>query len=194
MTYTTPTSEGAKGNARPPTLVILADPREQRIPPFPEGVVVERATLAEGDYTSRLAQGIGVIERKSVSDFASSITHSRERFDDEIRRLRNYRWKAIVIEGDLSDVYRAGHVHPHSVLGSIASFFARADLPCLFAVNPSGAGRLIAGVLKRWEERLEFEASDPAPPGCACPSPTESTWFGLKFCVRCGCVLRSEAA
>ena len=138
--------------------VIYADTREQAVPPFPAGVEVQRVTMSEADYTSPRLQGIGVIERKSISDFASSISHERERFDDEVRRLTGYRWKAIVIEGDLSAVYRAGRLHPHSVLGSIASFFARADLPCLFAVNAAGAGRLIAGILKRWEERLEAEA------------------------------------
>jgi ERCC4-type nuclease len=127
-------------------------------------VVLERVTMAEADYTSPGLQGVAVVERKSVADFAQSLTHSRERFDDEVRRLRGYRWKAIVVEGDLSTVYReAPGVHPHSVLGSVASFLARADLPTLFAANASGAGRLICGLLRRWEERLAAELGAPAP-------------------------------
>jgi ERCC4-type nuclease len=141
----------------PQPLTILVDTREQLIPPFPAGVLVERVTMDAGDYTTPGLQGIAVIERKSVSDFAQSITHSRERFDDEVRRLVGYRWRCIVVEGDLSTVYRESRVHPHSVLGSIASFFARADLATLFAVSASGAGRLIAGILRRWEERLQAE-------------------------------------
>jgi ERCC4-type nuclease len=140
-------------------LVILYDSREQRPAPMPEGVVLERVTMSEGDYTTPALQGVAVIERKSVSDFASSITRDRERFDDEMRRLLAYRWKCIVVEGDLSEVYRTSATHPHSVLGSIASFFARSDCPVLFAVNPAGAGRLIAGILRRWEERLTAEAT-----------------------------------
>jgi ERCC4-type nuclease len=140
-----------------PPLVILVDTRERAIPPFPAGVGLERATLSEGDYTSEALQGVAAIERKSVSDFASSITRDRQRFDDEIRRMLGYRWRCIVIEGELSEVYRISAVHPHSVLGTIASFFARSDCPCLFAVNPVGAGRLIAGILRRWEERVACE-------------------------------------
>jgi hypothetical protein len=34
---------------------------------------------------------------------------------------------------------------------------ARWDCPVLFAVNPVSAGRLMAGLLKRWEERLAGE-------------------------------------
>jgi ERCC4-type nuclease len=140
-----------------PDLVVYVDTREQTPPPFPRGIVTERWTLAEGDYTTAALQGIAVLERKSISDFASSITHERERFDDEVRRLEGYRWKAIVVEGELSDVYAGRLVHPNSVLGSVASFFARSDLPCLFAVDATGAGRLIAGLLRRWEERLAGE-------------------------------------
>lgn len=141
-----------KAEAAP--LVILVDSREQTPPPFPAGCELRRATLSEGDYASEMSQGIGVIERKSIGDFASSITHDRERFDDEIRRLLAYRWRAIVIEGDITEIYRVSAVHPHSVLGSCASFFARSDCPCLFAGNAAGAGRLIAGILRRWNERL----------------------------------------
>ena len=138
-------------------LIILADSREKAVPPFPPGVEVQRATLGEADYTTPGLRELAVIERKSVGDFASTITHGRERFDREVERLRRYRWKAIVVEGDLSEVYRASAVHPHSVIGSIASFFARADIPTLFAVNPAGAGRLIAGILRRWQERVADE-------------------------------------
>jgi ERCC4-type nuclease len=138
-------------------LVVFADTREQTIPPFPEGVTVERVTMAEADYTTPLLQGIAAIERKSLLDFASSITHGRERLDDELRRLIPYRWKCIVVEGDLGTLYRESAVHPHSVIGSIASFYARRDCPTLFVLNPAGAARLIAGLLRRWEERLTAE-------------------------------------
>jgi ERCC4-type nuclease len=137
--------------------IVYADTREQAVPPFPDGVVVERVTMSEGDYTTPMLQGIAVIERKSVSDFASTITAGRERFDDEVRRLCGYRWRAIIVEGDLSTVYRSSSAHPHSILGSIASFYARYDLPTLFAVNAAGAGRLMVGVLRRWQERLAAE-------------------------------------
>jgi len=118
--------------------------------------------MAEGDYTTEMLQGIAVIERKSISDFASSITHGRERFDDEVRRLMAYRWRAIVVEGEIGEVWRNHAVHPHSVIGSVASFFARADLPCLFAGTPAAGGRLIAGILRRWEERLIAETATEA--------------------------------
>jgi ERCC4-type nuclease len=140
-----------------PPFVVLADTREQLVPPFPEGVVVERAMLKEADYTTPGLMQIARIERKGTTDLASTLSWGRERFDREIQRLQPFRWKAIVCEGELSEVYRCSQMHAHAVLGSIASLLSRYDVPTLFVVNPSGAGRLIAGLLKRWEERLASE-------------------------------------
>jgi ERCC4-type nuclease len=135
-----------------PALVVLADTREQAIPPFPKGVLIERTALREGDYTTPRLRGRFVIERKSVSDFTSTITRARERFDREIERLKPYQGACIAVEGELHDVYRASLVHPHSVIGSIASFYARANVPTFFLSNPAAVGRFIAGALRRWEE------------------------------------------
>lgn len=143
---------------RPEPFLIYCDTREKCPPPFPEGVTLVRASMGEADYTTEALQGVAVVERKSVADYVQSIGRDRERFDDEIRRLREYRWKCIVVEGDLSAVYRSTAMHPHSILGTIASMQARWDVPTLFAVNPAGAGRLIAGLLRRWEQRLSEEA------------------------------------
>jgi ERCC4-type nuclease len=143
-------------------LVVLVDTREQTPPPFPEGVTIERASMGEADYTSPALQAIAAIERKSLVDFANSISHQRERLDDELRRLVPYRFKCIVVEGELSQLYRVTSMHRHSILGSIASFYARRDCPTLFVGNPAGAGRLIAGLLRRCEERVLAERAEGA--------------------------------
>jgi ERCC4-type nuclease len=150
-----PLSATARPKAAP--LVVLTDTREQAIPPFPPGIIVERRMMKEADYTTAALFEVARIERKSVSDFASTITWGRERFDREVQRLQALRWKAVVVEGEPHEIYRVSAVHPHSVIGTIASLLARWDCPTLFAVNPVGAGRLIAGLLRRWEERLGAE-------------------------------------
>jgi DNA excision repair protein ERCC-4 len=145
-------------------VIVVIDTREQLVPPFPEGVEFERRTLPEGDYSTPALFDVARIERKSVADFGSTITWGRERFDREVQRLQAFRWKCIVVEGSLSDVYRdCAGVHPHAVLGTIASMLARHDVPVLFALNPTGCGRLMAGLLRRWEERVIIES------GCKIP-------------------------
>ena len=134
--------------------VIVYDTREQTVPPFPDGVLLERKTMSTGDYTCPDLEGLAVIERKSTSDFASSITWGRERLDDEMRRMRDYQRKCFVVEGNITDVMRMTGAHPHTVIGSVASFTARYDCPVIFAGNSAGAGRMIAGILRRWREVL----------------------------------------
>jgi ERCC4-type nuclease len=141
----------------PAPFTIFVDSREQRPPPFPDGVVLERVTLSEGDYTSEICQGVAVIERKNPDDFASSLTRDRERLEDELRRLQGYRWKLVCVESDITTIYRTSGMHPHSLLGSVASLTARWDCPVLFAGNAAGCGRLIAGLLSRWGKRIEAE-------------------------------------
>ncbi len=153
----TPIDFCAPKKVKPPVMTVLADTREQSIPPMPDGVLVERATLHEGDYTLPGLLGIAVVERKSAQDFVQSITRGRERFDREIERLKAYRFKAIVVEDDLSWCFRYTLAHPHSIIGTIASFTARHDTPVLFAANRTCAGRLICGLLRRWAERIESE-------------------------------------
>lgn len=141
----------------PPRLVILADTREQTIPPFPAGCVVQRATLGEGDYTTHALRTVAVIERKSISDFCSTISAGRERFEREIVRLKAYRWRCVVVEGNLSEAFRSTRMHPHSIVGTVASFYARSDVPTFFLADPATVGRFVAGVLRRWEQRLVSE-------------------------------------
>ncbi len=140
-----------------PLLTVWYDTREQApIEPL-EGVTLVRVSLPTGDYTTEALQLTGIIERKSVDDFASSITHDRERFEDEIRRMRDYPHRAIVVEGEIGEVWRLHRVHANAVIGTVASFLARFDVPCLFAGTRPAAARMICGILKRWEERVIAE-------------------------------------
>ena len=137
-------------------LHILVDSREKSIPPFPDGVTWERRMLEEGDYATEPLLALARIERKSSSDFAGTITRGRERFERELDRLRSFRHRLILVEGNMAEQLAFGTVsqtNPDSILGSIASFYARWDCPVIFAHDQRGCGRLIAGILRRLEER-----------------------------------------
>jgi ERCC4-type nuclease len=144
--------------SKPPALTICVDTREGNVPPFPEGVTLLRETMKTADYTSPALRTVAVVERKSVSDFCSTISFGRERFERELERMRSFRFKACVVEGDCSLVMRSSGVHPHAILGTVASMTARWDCPVLFVPNEASCGRIIAGLLARWEKRLREEA------------------------------------
>lgn len=139
----------------PPTLTVLVDTREQRPFPFPAGVIIQRETLGEGDYTTPKLIDVARIERKSAADLGSTLTHGRERFDREVERLKRFAHRLIVVEGELGDFIngrvRTG-MHPNALIGSIASLYARHGLATIFAYNAAIAGRLVAGILRRLEE------------------------------------------
>ena len=143
-------------------LTVLVDTREQDPPPFPKGVVIQRFGQSEGDYTTPLLLTTGCVERKSGPDFVHSFTHDHERVMREITRLQSYEWKAIVVEMSLSDCLKLSQAHPDSIRGRVASLLADFDCPVLFVDSAYACGRVIAGLLRRWEKR--FGALLPTPP------------------------------
>ena len=133
-------------------LTILVDTREQVPPKFSSAVVLQRATLAEGDYTTPRLLGRAAIERKSAGDFLASITHGRERFERELERLRSYAFRAIVVESSLDVLMRHGRVHPNSVLGTVAAFVADGS-PVVFAEDAMRCGVIIEKILHRLDAK-----------------------------------------
>src|SRR5271167_3689962 len=90
--------------------VILIDSREQCPLAF-RGVETRDATLKTGDYSCEAA-GVDMrdscaIERKSVDDLLSCIGGQRERFERELERLAQIKFRALVIEGTLTEVVEA---------------------------------------------------------------------------------------
>lgn len=81
--------------------------------------------MKSGDYS---IDGHGenvAIERKSLEDLYSTLTHGRERFCRELERLAepSYRWSAVVVEASWYDVCRnppfLSNVRPKSIYRSI---------------------------------------------------------------------------
>ncbi|MFA5129271.1 MAG: ERCC4 domain-containing protein [Patescibacteria group bacterium] len=133
-------------------LVAIIDTREQAPLDLGKyGLVVERRTLAWGDYSIRGLERIVTIERKSIDDFTACCGNERSRFEREILALRGYPVKAIVCEFKFSDIlahnYRS-KITPESVIGSIERWMM-CGIPFLMAETPSGAAWLVAGILKK---------------------------------------------
>lgn len=140
---------------KPAPLHILVDSREQTPCPFPDGVTTETCTIGEGDYTTKALWHIALIERKSGADLASTLTWGRERFDREVERLKRVKHRLVCVECDLGDFYSGKiqtQMHPHALVGSMASLYARHDIPVMFLRSPAIMGRFIAGVFRRLEE------------------------------------------
>ena len=140
-------------------LRIVADTRERQpwlFRAFPS-VMTVRATLDAGDYK---AEGSAfVVERKTGADFLSSISWGRERFERELARMQAAGGGAIVVESSLHEVLhgaanRGGpRVHPHAILGSVASFLVRFGVATFFASSRDDAEALACHLLRHVERQ-----------------------------------------
>jgi ERCC4-type nuclease len=139
--------------------IILADSREQVPLVWPEGQAVEVGTLATGDYSIKgsLSELISV-EKKETGDLISSISTDRERFVRELQRMRAYRCRAIVALCSLQDIiehrYRS-NMTPESVIGSLASFQVRYELPIVFCGDAEGASRYTLAMFRNFYRQCQ---------------------------------------
>lgn len=136
----------AKPKPRP---YVLIDTREQRALRFPPdlGVDCGAATLPAGDYSVRGFTHLIALERKSVADLVSTLTKGRERFENELDILAEYRWKAILVEGRRGDVeagiYRS-LATPQSIIGSLRAIWMRWGVPTFWLDSPEGCAKEVA--------------------------------------------------
>jgi len=132
---------------RAPTgLRILVDTREQTPWRFSEAVTVERVTLPTGDYSLAGFTDRVAIERKSLADLVMCVGPERERFLDEMRRLRAYDVRAVVVEASVDDVlahaYRS-NTAPQSVIGTTVAIWADYGVPTVWAGDARNAANLV---------------------------------------------------
>ena len=128
-----------------PYPTILIDTREQlplRFKHYP----TEAATLATGDYSVKGFENSWTAERKSIPDLIGSLTKGRPRFMRELQRMKAYPFRRLLIEGKREDIenhnYRS-RATPQSILGSLAAFEIRFNVPVVFAETRSRAAKLI---------------------------------------------------
>jgi ERCC4-type nuclease len=115
----------------PDGFCLIIDTREQN-PLFikpPKGLYIVRDTLKVGDYSVKGFESLITIERKSLNDFYSSISSQRERFEEELKKMQELEWKALVIEEDEKKVLVPSpfetQIHPEVVRWSLVSLEVR---------------------------------------------------------------------
>jgi len=131
---------------RRPTVII--DTREQAPLLFTRLPAI-RAGLLTGDYSIRGLENLFAIERKSIPDLVSCCCASnRERFENELHRLRGYRFKRLLIVGTVKEITEGAYrsqIKPSCVLGSLAAWEVRYDVPVEWQPTPEAAARRVEG-------------------------------------------------
>lgn len=121
------------------------------------GVEIEFKELKVADY---LANGIA-IERKTVSDFISSMINKR--LISQLEGLKQYESPLLVIEGIYeqelySDNCNSG-VHANSIRGFLISILTKHKIPILFTKSPEDTARFIFTILQRKEKENSLNIS-----------------------------------
>lgn len=130
-------------------LIAISDTREQT-PLDLSPLRVERLGLKTGDYSLKGAEHLVCVERKSLNDFVGCCTKERERFERELDRMCEFKYRAIVIESSWSSIeakFYHGLATPNAVLGSALGFAMSANVSVLMADNHARAGKMVARML-----------------------------------------------
>jgi ERCC4-type nuclease len=133
----------------------VVDTREQRAYTFQESRVggVVQAALPAGDYSVQGFETQIAIERKSLSDYISTVIHAHGRFARELALLKTYPRAWIVVEGSLDDILQDRYdsrASPQSLLAITASLMTQYHIPVLFAGDRPSARALVEELLVQW--------------------------------------------
>ena len=127
-TLTILNSRGESPEHKPGAFVPVFDTREQDPWLVAPDVPWLVAKLDAGDVSVAGFESSIVIERKSLDDFAGTVTAGHERFRRELLLLQTYAFAAVVVEGTVADVlahrYRS-RIEPTTLLKIAATIEAK---------------------------------------------------------------------
>jgi ERCC4-type nuclease len=116
--------------------------------------------LKEGDYAVALdgAQPLSIrVERKSEGDLFGVCGFGRERFEKELERLRQYEYRALVIECSAAQIFRGyerSQIPGKTVLASVLAWSVQYGLHVVFAGSRSMARAITQRLLEQYA--IEF--------------------------------------
>ncbi len=129
--------------------VILVD-QQEKLPLtryFDVGKVkVEQVHLETGDYSLKGASDILCIERKGLGDLLACCTGERDRFMDQLRRMRRYPTRFLVIEAKREDIEAqiySRNVGASSVINTVLGAAVRWNICVEYRDGPEQAARMV---------------------------------------------------
>ncbi len=136
-------------------LLVFADHRESAclVIEFLEsmGCRVQKMLLETGDY---VISNKVVVERKSASDFLSSLMDGRL-FSQLVNLGEAYEQPLLLIEGTPNELFALSNIHRHAIIGALTSIALNYRVPVLFTENPRGTAEFIYVIAKRLQSGKE---------------------------------------
>ena len=144
------------------TLKITIDHREKNslVPAHlkKHGFEIEFKQLKVADY---LVKDVAV-ERKTVSDFISSMINRR--LLKQLEELQQYKNKLLIVEGiDEQDLYTDSKektgMHPNSVRGFLLSITLKYNIPLIFTKNAEDTAIFLTLIAKKQDREMSWRAT-----------------------------------
>ena len=125
----------------PEGFIMIVDTREQK-PLFKPKLWIISHGLNSGDYSIQGFENVITIERKSIPDLLGTLGKGRIRFEKELNRMSEYKWKGLLIEGLENDVYQPNDfssMHPNSIYHSLAAIETKWGINIYYAKDKKSA-------------------------------------------------------
>jgi ERCC4-type nuclease len=119
------------------------------------GFIVEFRELKIGDYIVRDV----VIERKTISDFLSSMINHR--LVNQIEELKQYDNKLLIIEGNSEqELYsdEEGGINSNAIRGFLIHILLVHKIPIIFSKNSEDTAKFISVIAKRKDREINLNA------------------------------------
>lgn len=119
------------------------------------GFEIEIKELKVADY---IVNNVA-IERKTVSDFVSSMLNKR--LIKQLEELQQYKNKLLIIEGiDEQEIYPKNNgVHPNSIRGFLLSILLKHNIPMLFTQNYEDTAQFIYRIAMKKNQEMGIRAN-----------------------------------
>lgn len=120
-----------------------------------EGLEIEFKELKIGDYVVKDV----IIERKTVSDFISSMIN--QRLLKQIEEIKQYENKLIIIEGiSEKELYKEENysINPNAIRGFLLSIALKHKIPLIFSKNSEDTAKFIAILSKKKDKEMNLNA------------------------------------
>lgn len=120
-----------------------------------EGLEIEFKELKIGDYIVKDV----IIERKTVSDFISSMIN--QRLLKQIEEIKQYENKLIIIEGiSEKELYKEENysINPNAIRGFLLSIALKHKIPLIFSKNSEDTAKFIAILSKKKDKEMNLNA------------------------------------
>ena len=120
------------------------------------GLEIEFSQLKVADYITR---GVA-IERKTISDFISSMINKR--LPKQLEEMQQYEKKLLIIEGmEEQELYSDDNlgINPNAIRGFLLSILLRYNVPVIFSKNPKDTATFISLIAKKKKTEQSYQVT-----------------------------------